>query len=130
VANLAKALKPRGALIVTAPSIPQPKHLPLVAWRERRIGFSPTDYGHVRQGYSEADLGRLFAGAGLATECVRRTFGPFGTLMFDIFFVTGDSKPNPLVYAALFPFYLVLSALDLLVPSKGGAAILGVAVKA
>jgi len=127
VAALAAVLKPGGILIVTSPSVPQPKHLALVAWRERRIGFSPSDYGHVRQGYSEADLQRLFEGAGLVTQRVRRTFGFFGTLMFDIFFVTGDSRPNPLVYAALFPLYMALSFLDLTLPSNAGAAILGVA---
>ena len=129
VTNLAAALKPGGFLIVTSPSVPQPKHLPLVAWREKRIGFTPEDYGHVRQGYSEADLERVFTEAGLETEKTLRTFGPFGTLMFDIFFVTGDSRPNPLVFAALFPFYLGLSTLDLVIPSKKGAAILGVGKK-
>lgn len=129
VANLAAALKPGGILIVTSPSVPQPKHLPLVAWRERRIGFSPSDYGHVRQGYSEAHLQRLFEDAGLVTKRVRRTFGFFGTLMFDIFFVTGDSRPNPLIYAALFPFYMGLSFLDLALPTSTGAGILGVAHK-
>lgn len=129
VTHLGAALKPGGHLIVTSPSVPQPKHLSLVAWREKRIGFTPADYGHVRQGYGESDLERIFATAGLETERVRRTFGPLGTLMFDIFFVTGDSRPNPLVFAALFPFYLGLAALDLVVPSKTGAAILGVARK-
>lgn len=129
VANLAGALKPDGCLIVTSPSVPQPKHLPLVAWRERRIGFSPADYGHVRQGYSVDDLQRLFAGAGLATDRIRKTFGFFGTLMFDMFFVTGDSRPNPFVYAMLFPFYIGLSALDLAFPGSQGAGILGVARK-
>jgi 2-polyprenyl-3-methyl-5-hydroxy-6-metoxy-1,4-benzoquinol methylase len=129
VDNLGAALKPGGILIVTSPSVPQPKHLALVAWRERRIGFSPVDYGHVRQGYSEADLGKLFASAGLETERIRRTFGPCGTLMFDLFFVTGDSRPNPLVFAALFPLYMTLSALDVGLHYKTGAAVLGSARK-
>lgn len=129
VTNLAAALRTGGILILTSPSVPQPKHLSLVAWRERRIGFAPVDYGHVRQGYSEADVERLFATAGLATERIRRTFGPCGTLMFDLFFVTGDSRPNPLVFAALFPLYMVLSAMDVTLPYKTGAAILGSARK-
>ncbi|HEY7699442.1 MAG TPA: hypothetical protein VIE88_13555, partial [Vicinamibacteria bacterium] len=45
------------------------------------------------------------------------------------FFVTGDSKPNPLVYALLFPLYMALSALDLWLPASHGAAILGVGQK-
>lgn len=129
VAHLGRALKPGGALIVTSPSVPQPRHLSLVAWRERRIGFAPSDYGHVRQGYSEEQLRRLFQEAGLVPETVRRTFGPAGTLMFDLFFVTGDSRPHPLVYAAMFPVYMALSAIDVMAPAGGGSAIFGIARK-
>jgi 2-polyprenyl-3-methyl-5-hydroxy-6-metoxy-1,4-benzoquinol methylase len=129
VAHLGHALKPGGALLVTSPSVPQPRHLPLVAWRERRIGFDPSDYGHVRQGYSEAQLTALFESAGLDVQRVRRTFGPAGTLMFDLFFATGDSRPHPLVYAALFPLYMGLATVDVLSPAGGGAAIFGIARK-
>jgi SAM-dependent methyltransferase len=127
VKHLGHALKPGGILLVTSPSVPQPRHLPLVAWRERRIGFHPTDYGHVRPGYSETSLAHLFTEAGLESETIRFTFGACGTLMFDLFFASGDSRPNPLLYAALFPVYLGLSALDLTLPGRRGAAILGVA---
>src|SRR6058998_1369140 len=129
VKHLAHALRPGGILIVTSPSVPQPRHLPLVAWRERRIGFDPSDYGHVRQGYSEERLRALFESAGLAVESVRRTFGRAGTLMFDLFFVTGDSRPHPLVYAALFPLYMALATVDVMGPAGGGAAIFGIARK-
>ncbi len=130
VKHLGHALKPGGVLLVTSPSVPQPRHLPIVAWRERRIGFDAHDYGHVRQGYSEPTLRRLFEEAGLVTRDIRFTFGPFGTLMFDVFFATGDSRPNPAVFLALFPLYMSLAALDVAVPSRHGAAILGVAQKA
>ena len=129
VRHLARALKPGGVLLVTSPSVPQPRHLPLVAWRERRIGFDPRDYGHVRAGYSEDRLRALFEGVGLRVESVRRTFGPAGTLMFDLFFVTGDSRPHPLVYLALFPLYIALAAVDVLLPSRRGAAVMGIARK-
>jgi SAM-dependent methyltransferase len=129
VAHLARALKPGGVLLVTSPSVPQPKHLSLVAWRERRIGFDPSDYGHVRAGYSEDRLRELLEGAGLEVESVRRTFGPAGTLMFDLFFVTGDSRPHPLVYLALFPLYMLLAAVDVFIPARSGAAVMGVARK-
>jgi SAM-dependent methyltransferase len=129
VRHLARALKPGGVLLVTSPSVPQPRHLSLVARRERRIGFDPSDYGHVRDGYSEHQLSELFEGAGLEVESVRRTFGPAGTLMFDLFFVTGDSRPHPLVYLLLFPLYMLLAAVDVLVPSRSGAAVMGVARK-
>jgi SAM-dependent methyltransferase len=127
VKQMARALRPGGRLIVTSPGQPQPRHLPLVAWRERRIGFSSSDYGHVRPGYSRESLSLLFANAGLDAEHIRWTFGPFGTLMFDLFFVAGDSHPHPVVYGALFPLYMLLSGLDVMLPSRHGAAILGVA---
>lgn len=129
VESLARALKPNGVVIITSPSVPQPKHLSLVAWREKKIGFTPEDYGHVRDGYSESRLQELFESAGLNVKQVRWTFGKFGTLMFDLFFVTGDNKPNPVVYALLFPLYMALSALDLWLPASHGAAILGVGQK-
>lgn len=126
VEHLAHALKPGGVLVVTAPSVPQPRHLALVARRERRIGFAPCDYGHVRPGYSTDDVRRMFGNVGLEPEKVGTTFGRFGTLMFDLFFVTGDNRPNPLLYAVLFPLYLGLAALDLVFPGTGGAAVFGV----
>jgi SAM-dependent methyltransferase len=129
VRHLARALKPGGVVLVTSPSVPQPRHLPLVAWREHRIGFDPRDYGHVRAGYSEGRLRELFEGAGLEVDSVRRTFGPAGTFMFDLFFVTGDNRPHPLVYLALFPLYMLLAAVDVFIPSRRGAAVMGVARK-
>ncbi len=127
--RLARALRPGGVLIVTSPSVPQPKHLPLVARRERRIGFAPSDYGHVRQGYSHERLRQLMEGSGLEVDRIRWTFGRFGTLMFDLFFITGDDRPNPFVYAALFPLYMMLSFLDVTIPIRHGAAVLGVGRK-
>jgi hypothetical protein len=129
VNRLVDALKPQGVIIITSPSVPQPKHLSLVTWRERRIGFSPADYGHVRQGYSYDRLSEIFQNAKLQVDRIRWTFGRFGTLMFDLFFVVGDSKPYPAVYIVLFPFFMVLSGLDVLLPIRHGAAILGVGRK-
>jgi len=129
VKHLAHALKPGGILIVTSPSVPQPRHLPVVAWRERRIGFDAAEYGHVRQGYSPEALGRLLEDAGLDVESIRFTFGRFGTLMFDIFFAVGDNRPNPAVFLALFPLYMGLAALDTALPSRHGAAVFGVGRK-
>jgi 2-polyprenyl-3-methyl-5-hydroxy-6-metoxy-1,4-benzoquinol methylase len=126
VRNLARALRPGGHVILTSPGVPQPKHLPIVAWREKRIGFSAADYGHVRQGYSDSDLARILRAAKLEVDRIRWTFGRFGTVMFDVFFVTGDSRPNPAVYALLFPFYMGLSLLDVTLPIRHGAGILGV----
>jgi 2-polyprenyl-3-methyl-5-hydroxy-6-metoxy-1,4-benzoquinol methylase len=128
--QLAISLKPGGVLIVTSPSVPQPKHLPLVRWREQRIGFSPCDYGHVRDGYAAPEVARMLERAGLEVDTVHYTFGRFGTLMFDLFFATGDSEPHPLVYAMLFPLYMTLARLDVALPGRNGAAVLGVGRKA
>lgn len=127
--SLIKALKPGGVLIVTAPSVPQPQHLPTVAWRERRIGFDPSDYGHVRQGYSESELREMFVKNGADPVLVRYTYGAFGTLAFDIFFSIGDSQPSPLVFALLFPVMKALGWMDLHQVPRHGAAIMGFARK-
>lgn len=129
VQNLARALKAGGVLLLTSPTVPQPKHLALVAWHEQRIGFHPSQYGHVRDGYSVEDMQRLFQYAGLQAETIRCTFGRWGTLMFDLFFVTGDSNPNPLVYMTLFPVYMGLSVLDVSLPIRHGSGILAVGEK-
>jgi SAM-dependent methyltransferase len=128
-ARLAGALAKGGVVIFTSPSVPQPRHLALVRWRERRIGFRPEHYGHVRDGYSADGMRQLMEESGLVPERVRYTFGRCGTLMFDLFFATGDSRPNPLVYAALFPLYIGLSALDVALPARHGAAVLAVGRK-
>ncbi len=127
--NLFRALRPGGHLIVTSPSIPQRKHLPLVRWREKRIGFHPSDYGHVRDGYSKDDIREKFVAAGGHVTYSLLTYGFFGTLAFDLFFVIGDNRPNPVVFAALFPFLLGLAWLDLHFLSDTGCAILAVGTK-
>ncbi len=129
LANLYRALRPGGHIILTSPSVPQRKHLRLVAWRERRIGFQPSDYGHVRQGYSLQDLEEKFTAVGAHLKRAYLTFGFFGTLAFDLFFVIGDNRPQPIVFALMFPFLMALAGLDLVFPSRTGSAILAVASK-
>ncbi len=129
VESLARALKPGGRLILTIPSVPQRRHLRLVAWRERRIGFTPADIGHVRPGYSPEGISRLLSEVGLEPTKIRWTYGPFGTLAHDLFFVMGDSKPNPLVFAASLPFLLTLSFLENHTPTRRGCGLLVVARK-
>lgn len=128
-ASLIRALKPGGYLIVTSPSVPQPKHLPTVAWREKRIGFDPSEYGHVREGYSLDALQAAFVAGGAEPVKLRYTYGPWGTLAFDLFFSIGDSKPNPILFAGLFPLLKMFAWLDLHQDPGGGAAVLGIARK-
>jgi SAM-dependent methyltransferase len=127
--NLSQALKPGGYLLVTSPSVPQPRHLPFVAWRERRVGFDPSEYGHVRDGYSLDRLRNLFEEAGTEPIQVRFTYGRCGTLCFDLFFSIGDNRPNPLVFVVLFPLLKALAFLDLYGEPNRGAAVLGMARK-
>lgn len=129
IKNLATALRPDGVLIVTAPSVPQRRHLPTVAWRDRRLGLDGHDGGHVRSGYEPQEMQALLESRGLRFERCRWTFGRFGTLMFDLFFTIGDNRPNPLVYLTLYPLLRLLSVLDLIADNRDGSAILAVGRK-
>ena len=57
------------------------------------------------------------------------TYGPFGNLAHDLFFVLGDSKPNPLVFAASLPFLLMLSFLENHTPTRHGSGLLAIVRK-
>lgn len=127
--KLFQALRPGGCLIVTSPSVPQRKHLGLVRWREKRTGFHPSDYGHVRDGYSKLDIEEKLREAGGRLVSCYFTFGFFGTLAFDLFFVIGDNQPNPVAFGLLFPLLLALGWLDLRFLSETGSAILAVGTK-
>ena len=129
MANLARALAPGGYLLLTFPSVPQRRHLKMVAWRERRIGFKPEDIGHVRPGYSPDMINGLAREVGLEPVKTVWTYGPFGNLAHDLFFVLGDSKPNPIVFAASLPFLLALSFLENHTPTRHGSGLLAIVRK-
>ncbi len=129
MANLARALAPGGYLLLTFPSVPQRRHLRLVAWRERRIGFKPEDIGHVRPGYSPAMINGLAREVGLEPVKTVWTYGPFGNFAHDLFFVLGDSKPNPIVFAASLPFLLGLSFLENHTTTRHGSGLLAIVRK-
>lgn len=124
MANLARALAPGGYLLLTFPSVPQRRHLRLLAWHERRIGFKPEHIGHVRPGYSPEMINGLAREVGLEPVKTVWTYGPFGNLAHDLFVVLGDSKPNPMVFAASLPFLLALSFLELHTPTRHGSGLL------
>jgi SAM-dependent methyltransferase len=130
MANLARALAPGGYLLLTFPSVPQRRHLKLVAWRERRIGFKPEDIGHVRPGYSPDMINKLAREVGLEPVKTVWTYGPFGNLAHDIFFVLGDSNPHPVVFAASLPFLLALSFLENHTRTRQGSGLLAIVRKA
>jgi ubiquinone/menaquinone biosynthesis C-methylase UbiE len=122
-------LKNDGELLLTFPSTPQRKHLGLVKWREERIGFSNEDYGHVREGYSVEGITATLKDIGFREIACEYTFGFWGTLSFDLFFVIGDNKPNLLAFLLAFPFLMLTAMLDLYFPSRQGSALLVVARK-
>ncbi|WP_028577192.1 class I SAM-dependent methyltransferase [Desulfomicrobium escambiense] len=123
------SLKRGGVLLLTFPSIPQRRHLGLVKWRERRIGFSNEDYGHVRDGYSIDQIRGILTGIGFRDVACAYTFGLWGTLCFDLFFAAGDNRPNPVVFLLLFPVLMGLAFLDVHFPSRQGSALLVTAYK-
>lgn len=124
-----RLLAPGGFLIMTFPSVPQLPHLSGVARREKRLNIRIEDIGHVRGGYSLKDVARLTAGAGFPSYDYRWTYGKYGTLAFDLFFIIGDSKPNPLVFLPMFPLLASLAYLDLWDRPDSGSALLVVARK-
>ena len=129
IKGLYMGLNPGGSLILTFPSIPQRKHLKLVEWRERRIGFKNSDYGHVRDGYSIEGISEKLRAAGFTDISCEYTYGFWGTLSFDLFFVLGDNRPHPAVFLLAFPFLMAAAGLDLLFPIKKGSGLLVVAKK-
>jgi ubiquinone/menaquinone biosynthesis C-methylase UbiE len=127
--NFWKALRQGGYLILTFPSLPQRKHLRWVERREKRIGFKLSDYGHVRRGYSISEIKDKLQRAGFTNIQTRWTYGFWGTLAFDLFFVIGDNRPNPLIFAVLFPFLSFLGILDVYFPPKSGSGLLVISQK-
>jgi ubiquinone/menaquinone biosynthesis C-methylase UbiE len=129
LSNMARALKPGGHLLLTFPADPGRRHLRLLRWIERRRGSARGIVGHVREGYSPDGIRRMLNQVGLKTESVKYTYGLFGTLAHDLFFIIGDSEVNPLVFALMLPFLLTLTFLELHTPTRKGSALLVVARK-
>jgi SAM-dependent methyltransferase len=131
VANLANALKPGGHLLLTFPAHPGRHHLRLLHWLERRRGGVPNGVvGHVREGYDPAGATNLIEAAGLEVVKIRWTYGFFGTLAHDLFFLFGDSDVNPVAFVLTLPALLGLSFLEGRTTSKSGSALLLIAKKA
>jgi 2-polyprenyl-3-methyl-5-hydroxy-6-metoxy-1,4-benzoquinol methylase len=129
-ANLARALRPGGHLLVTFPASPGRHHLRLLHWFERRRGGIPNGIvGHVREGYDRTGAAELAMSAGLEVVKVRWTYGFFGTLAHDLFFLFGDSEVNLFVFVLMLPALLSLSFLEGHTTPKSGSALLLVARK-
>jgi SAM-dependent methyltransferase len=130
VTNLAQALKPGGRLLMTFPAHPGRRHLRLLHWLERRRGGVPSGVvGHVREGYDPSSAAELAEAAGLEVVKIRWTYGFFGTLAHDLFFIFGDSDANPIAFVLALPALLGLSFLEGRTKIMSGSALLLVARK-
>lgn len=128
--NFHEILHDDGLMLLTFPSVPQRKHLALVRWKEKRMGVDfLEEAGHVRQGYSVDAIQSTLRQIGFRHVETRHTFGFWGTLCFDLFFLLGDNKPNPLLFALAFPWLMAFAWLDVWFPSQQGSALLVVARK-
>ena len=129
LARLKSSLKKGRVLLLTFPSIPQRKHLRIVEWKQKSMGFDRESYGHKREGYSITEITRKLEKEGFKNIRCVPTFGFFGTLAYDLFFFIGDNNPNPLVYLMLLPLFMVLGFLDVSLPIQHGSALMVTAQK-
>jgi SAM-dependent methyltransferase len=129
VRKMAAALAPGGYLLMTFPADPGRRHLRLLRWIEARRGFARGVIGHVREGYSPDRISSLLHKAQLHVESIRYTYGFFGTLAHDLFFIIGDSEVNPVVFALSLPLLLPLSFLEGHTRPRTGSALLVLARK-
>jgi 2-polyprenyl-3-methyl-5-hydroxy-6-metoxy-1,4-benzoquinol methylase len=108
LANLARALRPGGWLIIHTPLTPQQHWL-----RRFDLERCPRP-DHVRQGYKEEDLLDKVRAAGLEITSVRYTHGRSGTLAWELWKL---ARPYPLAKLLLWPLAMLLISLEMASPS-------------
>ncbi|WP_319548609.1 class I SAM-dependent methyltransferase [Desulfogranum marinum] len=130
IRNFYQALAPDGRLVLTFPSNPQYPHLKAVSKRDKKYSITLEDSGHVRPGYSPQQIEKMLRDEGFVNVKAKYTFGWPGTRAFDLFFIIGDSKPNPIIFLLFFPLLLFLGWVDVKKTShKLGSALLVTAQK-
>lgn len=145
--EIARILGTGGVAIVTVPN--GDPRLP-VALLKRAVGMGPASYGHVVQGYRTSELRCMLADVGLTPErsgAYAKFFTELVELAINFGYVkvlsrrkggpavaAGTIAPNSeaqlkavartyRLYAAIYPFVRAVSALDVLVPGRGGYAV-------
>jgi 2-polyprenyl-3-methyl-5-hydroxy-6-metoxy-1,4-benzoquinol methylase len=104
LANLARALRPGGWLIIHTPLTPQ-RH-----WLHRFDLERCPRPDHVRQGYHEDDLRAKVQDSGLEITSVRYTHGRWGTLAWELWML---ARPNLLARVLLRPVAMLLISLEM-----------------
>jgi SAM-dependent methyltransferase len=142
--EIARVLAPGGVVVVTTPN-GNPR-LPL-AILKRWIGMGPAEYGHVVQGFTADELAAMLHAEGLAPErrgAYSRFFTELAELAINFTYVkvlskrsgasdgeiapTSEEKLRKVeksyrMYSRIFPLVHAFSALDRLVPGRGGYAV-------
>lgn len=152
--EIARVLRPGGQLIVSTPN--GDTSLP-VAVLKRWVGMTPEVYGHVVQGFTIPEMTTMLEGHGFSvgrTAGYSRFFTELAELAINFAYVKvlsrkagasevkeGTIAPSSeeqlrsvrkayRAYALVYPFMKLFSALDRLVPGRGGYALALTAVKA
>ncbi|MBI4434096.1 class I SAM-dependent methyltransferase [Candidatus Uhrbacteria bacterium] len=100
--RFASVLLPGGWCIIHVPALPQRR------WMRRFASYAQED--HVREGFVPHDLTALLHAAGFVAVETRMTFGPLGSLAWELF-QTFQAIARPLVIV-MYPFLWVLMMLD------------------
>lgn len=104
LANLARALRPGGWLVIHTPLAPQ-RH-----WLRRFDLECCPRADHVRQGYHEQDLRAKVQESGLEITLVRYTHGRWGTLAWELWSLV---RPNLLARVLLRPLAMLLIRMEM-----------------
>lgn len=143
--ELARILAPGGLAVVTTPN--GDTGLPVAALK-RWVGMGPSEYGHVVQGYTFDELEAMLTEAGLRPEsrgAYSRFFTELAELVINFAYVkvlssdgeeSEEGKIAPTdeddlqsvgtayrAYSVVYPLVRAFSALDALIPGRGGYAV-------
>jgi SAM-dependent methyltransferase len=145
--EIARVTKPGGMAIITTPN--GDTRLPVAKFKNW-LGMTPASYGHVVQGYRARELEAMLRSVGLvprAQGAYSRFFTEFAELVINFAYVKilSRKKGGPVVpkgtiapttsdqlravrkayqaYRVIYPLMRVFSALDVLIPLRGGYAV-------